>query len=87
MLAHMRTSVDIPDALFQRAKKLARTRGTTLRALLIEALRQTLDGELGESHPGYTLEDCSFGGDGLVDGLAWTDSEAIREKVYEGRGT
>ena len=38
----MRTSLDIPDSLFQRAKKLARDRKTSLRALLLEGLRGIL---------------------------------------------
>lgn len=39
----MRTSIDIPDALMRRAKKVAIDRGTTLRALLLAGLRDQLE--------------------------------------------
>ena len=81
----MRTSLDIPDSLFQRAKKLARDRKTSLRALLLEGLREILQRE----RPGatqYRMKDCSFGGGGLVEGLDWTDSDRLRDLTYEGRG-
>lgn len=79
----MRTSFDIPDSLFQRAKKLARERKTTLRALLLEGLREVLRRE--RPRP-YRMKNCSFGAGGLVEGLEWTDSDRMRDLTYEGRG-
>lgn len=81
----MRTSIDIPDSLFQRAKKLARERKTSLRALLLEGLSEVLRRE----RPGrerYQMKDCSFGSGGLVEGLEWTDGDRLRDLTYEGRG-
>lgn len=83
MLMHMRTTIDLSDALLTRAKRLARQRGTTVRALVEEGLRKVLD----EQQPGaYRMPDASFGRGGLVDGLDAGDWERIRELAYEGRG-
>ena len=47
MGAHMKTTIEISDALFITAKHHAAKRGVTLRALLEHGLRQTLK----EAHP------------------------------------
>lgn len=39
----MKTTVDIPDALYRRAKIRAAEEGTTLRALLLSSLAVSLD--------------------------------------------
>jgi hypothetical protein len=80
----MRTSVDIPDPLLRRAKKLARQRGTTLKQLLLDGLRRVVSVDaLAQPHQ---MKDCSFGEGGLVDGLSWSDSERLDELVYGDRG-
>ena len=43
MLMRMRTTIDIPDALLAKAKRLAQARHTTVRELTIEGLRAVLD--------------------------------------------
>ena len=84
MRLHMRTSVDIPDPLLRRAKKLARERGTTLRALLLDGLRSVV--EKSSSMVGaYRMKDCSTGDGGLVEGLSWSDTERMDALVYEDR--
>ena len=81
----MRTSIDIPDSLLVRAKRVPRERKTTLRALVLDALREVLRaGPRGS--PRYVMKDCSFGGEGLVNGLDWADPERLRDLTYEGRG-
>lgn len=42
MSTHMRTTVDIPDALLQRARARANERGVTLKELVSESLRSML---------------------------------------------
>jgi hypothetical protein len=83
MLLHMRTSVDIPDPLFRRAKKLARLRGTTLRQLLLDGLIAIVEREPTAGK--YRMKDYSFGKGGLVDGLSWSDTERLDELVYGDR--
>ena len=84
MLRHMRTSLDLPDALFAKAKRLAQARGTTLRELAIEGLEAVL--ERHRRRAPFRLQDASFGEGGLTDGLDETDWDRIRDLAYEGRG-
>jgi len=41
----MKTTLEIPDSIFRRAKSAAASRGIPLRELVTEAVRQKLDGE------------------------------------------
>ena len=84
MLLHMRTSLDLPDALFAKAKRLAQARGTTLRELAIEGLQAVLNRH--QRRASFVLRDASYGEGGLADGLDETDWDRIRELAYEGRG-
>lgn len=62
MGAHMKTTIEIADALLVEAKRVAAERRTTLRALVEEGLRTTL-AEKGDQKP-FRLEDGSVGGNG-----------------------
>jgi len=81
----MRTSIELSDGLLGRARRLARRRGTTLRALVEEGLRRVL----AESDTAllFRLSDVTYGEGGLVEGLAEGDWERIRDLAYEGRGS
>lgn len=57
MLRHMRTTIDIPDALFERAKPALAKRQMTLRALVVDALEQLL----APPQRGFRLRDASTG--------------------------
>jgi hypothetical protein len=48
----MRTSVEIPDAMFRDLKLLAAHRGVTLKALICEAIQKEIH---GKSAPGYRV--------------------------------
>lgn len=80
----MKTTVEIADALFEAAKRRARERGTTLRALVEEGLRAVL--AEGPGDDGFTLEDASVGGCGVRDGVREGDWARVVELTYEGRG-
>lgn len=81
MLAHMRTTLELPTPLFKRAQKLARARGVPFRALVAEALQKLLKAEtLGAQ---YRLPDTTFGGDGLVEDVPDLQWERIRHLVYD----
>ncbi len=84
MLTHVRTTLDLPDPLFDKAKRLARERGVPFRALVEEGLRLLLREKPGRRR--FRLRDASFRGDGLVSGHSETDWEQIRDIAYEGRG-
>jgi hypothetical protein len=78
----MKTTIDFPDALLARAKRLAVRCGTTLKRVMDDALRQ-------EKRPRLSSRLCThtFRGRGLQPGLAWDDWSAIRDLAYQGRGT
>ncbi len=84
-VTHMKTTIEISDPLLRRAKRLAAKRGTTLRAVIEDALRTELAAlEAGTAGAGVRTH--TFTGRGLKAGLAWGDWSAIRALAYEGRG-
>jgi hypothetical protein len=84
MVAHMKTTVEIADALLLEAKRVAAAEGTTLRELLEQGLRGAL--EQRRKHPAFRLEDASVDGEGLHPDLAEGSWPRIRDLIYEGRG-
>jgi hypothetical protein len=50
----MKTTLEIPDAIFRRAKSAAAERGIPLRALISEALAEKLRADSGSSKPWMT---------------------------------
>jgi len=50
----MKTTLEIPDAIFRRAKSVAAERGIPLRALISEALADKLRADDGSSKPWMT---------------------------------
>jgi len=80
----MKTTVDIADVLFARAKRHARRTGRPLRALVEEGLRRVLDAEQAKTEP-YRLPDRSVGKAGAADPLeSWTWQD-LRDEIYGGR--
>jgi hypothetical protein len=84
MGTHMKTTVEISDALLEAAKAEAGQRGTTLRSLLEEGLRHVLDEAPAVRH--FTLPDASVSGRGLAPGVREGSWDAVRALIYEGRG-
>lgn len=76
----MKTTVEIDDVLFARARKHARRTGQTMRSLVEEGLRRCLE----EKPPAqsYKLPDRSVGktgGPNPLEQLTWQD---LREEIY-----
>ncbi len=82
----MKTTVEISDALFERAKKLAVEQHQTLKAIIDSALRQYLDSTSPVGKSRFKLRKHPFKGRGLQRGLDETEWTAIRDRAYEGRG-
>jgi hypothetical protein len=78
----VKTTVEIPDALFAEVKKYASGRGLTFRQVIETSLRRTLEEKHSVKKP-FKLRDGSFKGTGMTPGLNWP---AIRKLIYEGRG-
>ena len=86
MGSQVKTTVDISDALFHRAKKLAAEQNQTLKAVIDSALRQYLDSASPVGKPQFKLRKHAFKGRGLQPGIDESDWTAIRDRAYEGRG-
>jgi len=80
----MKTTIQIPDSLFEEARKLAHQEQTTLKALVEQGLRRIIQDrkQRGEFH----LRKVTFKGSGLQPPLAGSTWEQIRQLSYEGRG-
>ncbi len=58
----MKTTLEIPDPLFRRAKATAAERGQTLKQLVTEALRDKLEARANSAPPGEPAWMQGFGG-------------------------
>jgi hypothetical protein len=83
MVTHMKTTIEIADAVGEQARQVAEREGTTLRALVEEGLRRVLHDRARVRR--FTLRNASYKGRGLNPGLVDAGWERIREIAYEGR--
>lgn len=81
----MKTTIDIHDELFMRAKRHARETGRPLRAVVEDGLRRVLS----PSHSGhsYVLPDLRVGDPAAADPLEQYSWPELRELIYGGSGT
>jgi Arc/MetJ family transcription regulator len=86
MGTHMKTTIEISDALLAAAKRAAAEQSTTFRTIVEVALRRYLETTGGGTQERPRLRRCTFRGRGLQPGLSESDWAAIRERAYEGRG-
>ena len=80
----MKTTIELSDALLERARKLAAREGVTLRALVERGLQRVL-AETRQAER-FRLRKASFRGQGLQPGAREATWEELRERAYEGRG-
>jgi len=81
MGTHMKTTIDLSDALFVAAKQFAAARGMTLRAVIEQSLARTLR----EKAPiqAFKLRDASVSGKGLTDAARALSSSSLRDLANE----
>jgi hypothetical protein len=84
MASYMKTTIQIPDSLFEEARKLAHRERTTLKALVEQGLRKVVSGR--KRRNSFRLRKATFKGHGLQSHLTGTSWDQIRELSYEGRG-
>jgi CRISPR/Cas system-associated protein Csm6 len=80
----MKTTIQIPDSLFEEARKLAHTEHTTMKALVEEGLRRIISER--QRRGKFRLRKASFKGEGIQPHIAGASWDQIREQIYEGRG-
>jgi hypothetical protein len=82
----MKTTIHIPDSLFEEARKVARQERTTLKALVEEGLRKVTTERRSRGAGAFELRRASFKGEGLQSHLAEVSWDRILDVSYEGRG-
>ena len=87
MVNNMKTTVEISDAVFAAAKETADREDTTLRALIEEGLRLSLEQrrKQRQAEP-FRLRDASVGGNGLQPEMRDASWQEIRALIYGSRG-
>jgi hypothetical protein len=86
MASHMKTTIHIPDSLFDEAKKVAHREKTTLKALVEEGLRKVVTERSGRGPIEFKLRPASFKGRGLNPQLAGATWDRILDISYEEHG-
>ena len=84
MAWYMKITVQIPDNLFEEARKVAQRERITLKALIEEGLRRIITDR--KRRAVFRLRKASFKGNGLRPDIAGASWDQIRELTYEGRG-
>jgi Arc/MetJ family transcription regulator len=80
----MKTTIEIADALFERAQQVARKEKTTFRALTEQGLRLVLKEK--QSRRARLPRLVTVGGAGLREEWRHASWERIRDEIYRGRG-
>ena len=78
----MRTTIRLDDDLLARAKRAAADRGTTLTALIEDALRRALAPAAVSQRPRQPLP--TFAGDGLQRGVDLDDTATLLDHMDSG---
>lgn len=68
----MKTTIDLPDALAEEAKRLGREQGTTLRDLVVSGLRAEVERRRSSARVDFAFPTVS--GRGLMVGLSAADA-------------
>jgi len=82
----MKTTINIPDSLFDEASKVAHREKITLKALFEEGLRKALDERRGRERRDFKLRRAAFRGQGLQSHLVGATWDQILDISYEERG-
>jgi hypothetical protein len=80
----MKITIELPDSLWNEAKKLAAKEGSTIRGLVERGLRRVVAER--KSRGKFRLWTASFTGKGFQSGVEVPTWERIRESIYKGRG-
>ena len=85
MVSHMKTTIQISDALLNQARELAAREDLTLKEVFEAGLRRVLE-DREQTQRSFKLRKCAFKGEGLQTEFEDADWAKIRDTIYEGRG-
>ncbi len=85
MVNHMKTTIQIPDSLYEELRKLAHREQTTMKAIVEASLRRTISERQRRGR--FQLRKATFRGNGLQPHLAGASWDQLLQLSYEGRGT
>lgn len=71
MVTHMKTTIELPDDLLAQVRDVAREEHTTMRELMIEGLRHTIERRQSTSRADFVFP--TFAGKGLAEDLTEAD--------------
>ena len=77
----MKTTIEVPDSLFEEIKRCAKTRGIPLREVIEDALRAVVRTQTGPA--AFHLRNGSYGKPGAGKARSWAQ---MRETIYTHRG-
>ena len=80
----MKTTIELPDALIEQARRVAQQEGATLRALVEEGLQRSLEARRQAAR--RQLDFPSYGGNGLTDEFQGAPWSRIRDEIYREHG-
>ncbi len=80
----MKTTIELPDDILDRAKAVARRENSTLRALIEEGLRLALRARSRKRAAPFVVQ--AFQGDGLTPEFAGAGWDKVRDEIYRDRG-
>jgi hypothetical protein len=79
----MKTTVEIQDALLERARRYSHRTGRPVRSLIEEGLRLVLHSRSNRKK--FTLPDFSVGNPEAANPLNLVDWQVLRDEIYGGR--
>jgi Arc/MetJ family transcription regulator len=79
----MRTTIDLPDELLLEVQRIAREQKRTMKSVMEEALRATIDKY--QRAQAFELPDASVDGNGLQPAFRDADWEDLRSAAYGNR--
>lgn len=85
-VTHMKTTVELPDDLLERAKLMAKREHSTLKALIEEGLHLALRLRSRSRKPATPFAVQPFKGNGLTPEFTAAGWEKIRDEIYRDRG-
>lgn len=83
MLRHMRTTIRLPDDLYQAVRLSATSSGRTVTSFIEEALREALIRKSQRDQQTATFKVQPLQGDGLRPGVDLADSQALLDVMED----